>query len=864
MLDAIGGTQLMLRKTTFRRACVLVIWGVCGLVACGDSGNGPGADAASNGNDGAAQQCGNGQTEGLEECDDGASNSDTSPDACRTDCQLAHCGDGVLDPGLSEACDEGAFNAEVPDTCRTDCTEPACGDGIVDVQSGENCDDGNVDAGDGCGPGCLVELCGNGVLDPGELCDDGNYLPGDGCSADCRSDESCGNLYLDALVGEQCDDGNARSHDGCSSGCTAEIPTWDQWTSPWGARRGHVMAHDSHRDRIVLLGGEGLCGYGCVDTWEHDGVNWYKRDLLHSPPGRTLGAMVYDSQRQVMVLFGGAGAGTIVGDTWEFDGTDWVETTPAGSPPARQLHAMVYDSQRQVVVLFGGQSATSELGDTWEYNGTTWVETTPTLSPAARSAAGMAYDAARGRTVLFGGWCTNTCAAETWEYDGASWTLMSPAASPPLSNKVSMAYDTARTQVVLLGHFVGSPCASECALTWEYNGTTWTNTTPSVVPPGRRETALTYRSSDQRVVLFGGYDLLAQTSVADLWIYDGAAWMNQTVSTSPVPRLYTAGAYDADRQVVVLFGGLDGDFDLNDTWEFDGQRWALVPTATVPAETSGHAMVYDRARQRVVRFGGGLTDSDLSVAETWEYDGVDWTHVSPAASPGARRSHKMAYDSDRQVVVLFGGQEEENETAQVFEDTWEYDGTTWSLALATAPMVARFGHTMTYDASNQRVVLVGGLDSTGSFLNDTWVYDGITWSPLSAPLPPRFGAGLSYDGMRQRVVAYGGISEAGWLGDTWELVGNAWIQSQVIGPVGRGMGAMVYLHNTRQVMHFGGLDGINPRGDTWLYSYASLWPDEVCDNGADDDADTLVDCDDPDCDGQTCGPGQLCQAGTCL
>src|SRR5262249_53776738 len=39
-----------------------------------------------------------------------------------------------------------------PSACRTNCTIPACGDGIVD--GGEVCDDGNTVGGDGCAADC--------------------------------------------------------------------------------------------------------------------------------------------------------------------------------------------------------------------------------------------------------------------------------------------------------------------------------------------------------------------------------------------------------------------------------------------------------------------------------------------------------------------------------------------------------------------------------------------------------------------------------------------------------------------------------------------------------------------------------------
>ncbi len=49
--------------------------------------------------------CGDGFVEPPEQCDDGIENSDTTPDACRTDCTVARCGDGVEDTG--ETCDDG-------------------------------------------------------------------------------------------------------------------------------------------------------------------------------------------------------------------------------------------------------------------------------------------------------------------------------------------------------------------------------------------------------------------------------------------------------------------------------------------------------------------------------------------------------------------------------------------------------------------------------------------------------------------------------------------------------------------------------------------------------------------------------------
>lgn len=185
--------------------------------------------------------CGDGQQEGPEECDAGEFNSDELPDACRTNCMLAHCGDGVRD--IDEECDEGIYNSSTtPNVCRQTCRNPFCGDGVND--SGEYCDDGNNEDGDGCSAKCVTEYepgaeptrplepvkaCGDGIRDPQEECDDGNTISGDGCSSSCilerkpidlPAPSGCGNGIIEG--NEQCDNGEQNSNelpDHCRENC---------------------------------------------------------------------------------------------------------------------------------------------------------------------------------------------------------------------------------------------------------------------------------------------------------------------------------------------------------------------------------------------------------------------------------------------------------------------------------------------------------------------------------------------------------------------------------------------------------------------------------------------------------------------
>lgn len=149
--------------------------------------------------------CGNGLLDfPFEECDDGVANSDTTPDACRTNCTLATCGDGVLDTG--EICDDG--NTNPSDSCDNTCNPTllnVCGNGLLEPP--ETCDTAATPGGPNnpaTGPRAChtgsnnCRYCGDGNHDIfEESCDDGNWINGDGCDDHCRIEVECGNGVIE-------------------------------------------------------------------------------------------------------------------------------------------------------------------------------------------------------------------------------------------------------------------------------------------------------------------------------------------------------------------------------------------------------------------------------------------------------------------------------------------------------------------------------------------------------------------------------------------------------------------------------------------------------------------------------------------
>lgn len=64
--------------------------------------------------------CGNGRIDPGEQCDNAAGNSTNPNAACRPDCTVGRCGDGIADTPL-EVCDDGALNGQTGSKCDSQC-----------------------------------------------------------------------------------------------------------------------------------------------------------------------------------------------------------------------------------------------------------------------------------------------------------------------------------------------------------------------------------------------------------------------------------------------------------------------------------------------------------------------------------------------------------------------------------------------------------------------------------------------------------------------------------------------------------------------------------------------------------------------
>ncbi|MCK4763771.1 MAG: hypothetical protein KAW12_16335 [Candidatus Aminicenantes bacterium] len=297
--------------------------------------------------------------------------------------------------------------------------------------------------------------------------------------------------------------------------------------------------------------------------------DWVKIETPASPePPRSYIQTVYDPINEKIVLFGGSPYNDVgLNDLWEYNGSTWEQRFPLNSPSTRYAYNMVYDSNRNVIVLFGGEDWPTLYGDTWEYDGNTWYKVNTAHSPISRAHFALAYDSKRNVVVLFGGWHWYVDQGDTWEYDGTDWIQRSPANSPCERQQVTMVYDENREVVVLFGgtrQYAGQ--GGPFNDTWEWDGTNWTEIQPQQNPGARYYHQMTYNSDNNKVILHGGNSLSGIK--VDTWEYDGVDWTKLNPETTPGKRTGFSFSYYPKNKSIVLFGGhIPGHGWGNDTWE---------------------------------------------------------------------------------------------------------------------------------------------------------------------------------------------------------------------------------------------------------------------------------------------------------
>ena len=268
-------------------------------------------------------------------------------------------------------------------------------------------------------------------------------------------------------------------------------------------------------------------------------------------------------------------------------------------------------------------------------------------------------------------------------------------------------------------------------------------------------------------------------------------------------------------------------------WLCVGMLSAAPQFVPGPSARNGASMAYDEQRDVIVLFGGDNA-SGVRSDETWEWSGGAWSLMTPAHSPPAVTLGSMTYDTLRGVCVYFGGS---TANGAASSETWEWDGVDWVQRVLPLAPSARFFHAMAYDIANGCILMYGGQSAQGQVFADHWSYDGYAWTQhTGVPAPgPKTRLELAYDSTRGQVVMFGGRPQSsnsgGTSNATWVWDGASWLQqSPPQSPPGRASMLLVDAKQLGVVLCHGGHGNNWPATNaTWAWDGSdwSLLPTNV-------------------------------------
>ena len=273
-----------------------------------------------------------------------------------------------------------------------------------------------------------------------------------------------------------------------------------------------------------------------------------------------------------------------------------------------------------------------------------------------------------------------------------------------------------------------------------------------------RRLRLERRPSPTGRLLLGGVSNTA-------WLWNGTTW---TVAPGTPPQPGLGPNIGSLNGSLVVSGGYNA---VGGTWIWNGTQWSNPVNDAMSPSPYRQSSALATLNGKVLLFGGcescggnfGLMD------DTWEWDGQSWTQLHPAQSPPARFGAVAGTVAGR--IVLFGG---ESYGPMHFNDTWEWDGDNWSMASPSTSPSARVAASAA--VANGKLLMFGGASGQSlQPLGDTWSWDGTNWTQLTPANSPSARWDAQMGSLLDTPVLFGGADAQGnVLGDTWTWTGATW------------------------------------------------------------------------------------------
>lgn len=213
-----------------------------------------------------------------------------------------------------------------------------------------------------------------------------------------------------------------------------------------------------------------------------------------------------------------------------------------------------------------------------------------------------------------------------------------------------------------------------------------------------------------------------------------------------------------------------------------------------PPGRSFAAMAYDARTHELMMYGGFTELSQAGVLnDTWAWDGKGWTPRNPRTVPTIQNP-SMTYDAANGELLMVGS-EVTGQTGR--NSVWSWTGGDWVQQFVwttpgcgkscppstTLPFAAG---AVTYDSSRSRVLMLAG--APGGPGAETWTWDGAKWAKIAtAHRPTLLSCCVTPDRSTGHLLALGYYGDWGGINRVWIFDGSDWTLSSTSTPTGEAM-----------------------------------------------------------------------------
>lgn len=534
-----------------------------------------------------------------------------------------------------------------------------------------------------------------------------------------------------------------------------------------------ILGYDAVTQRVILFGGInkasplGFALAMSTQTWAWDGKDWTQLKPKNRPSARFSNGtgMLVDPKAKKLWMYGGRLPGVFISppleDFWEWDGRDWKLISSAAPPGKMEGFSVGYHSKSGKIVMFGGQRLKSIIfmvDATWTWDGKVWkklgTSSSSWLRPSPRICGRMCESPADGSLLLHGGQSWDSLKSreihhdDLWSFDGKQWKLLKASTGMPQHPKLRTKdlYRFGNEVQQIFKDRVGYGISE----VRRWTGKNW-DLLERLPEEPLRFASLAYDEARHEVIMLGGATPGAKPTLLQIYRLRNGRFQLVPVKISPP---YDGGhqhVFDPVSRSILFFESTSAN-GATRVWSWNGSAWRILPY-TGPSSPYVINVCYNPLTRTVFL---------SSYNSTWEWTGKGFRELAKSSSGPFHL--RMTFDARRRRMVGFGM---EKLTTSWIYDTWEWTGKAWTKMKPLVKTPQSKGAFIQYNPELGKVVLAGGARITRAApsFDETWTYDGKTWSKLKvSPLPIRNNGpagvmdALIYDPGQQRLLSlYHGI-----------------------------------------------------------------------------------------------------------